>query len=84
MLPVEDSSNALFMVPAVARASSGSTETHEFGKRQEHGSLEVWICTSCGLTEWYSANVNQALAQLSRNPKSGVTYVDGDSPAPYR
>jgi hypothetical protein len=54
----------------------------DYGFRQEHGQFEVWICASCGLTEWYSVNVNQALSLLCQNPSSGVSYVDGDTQPP--
>jgi hypothetical protein len=84
MLPVFDSSNAIHPLPAVCRASSGSTKTHELGARQEDGTFEVWICTKCGLTDWYAVDVNTALTVLSRTHGSGVQLVDGESQTPYR
>lgn len=84
MLPEFDSKNAIYPFPAVCRSSSGTTETHGWGKKQEHGQLEAWICATCGLTEWYAVDVNQALAQLCQIPGSGVSYVDGDAQPPYR
>jgi hypothetical protein len=65
--------HAVAIMPAVCRPGSGP--------RVAAGRFELWICVSCGLTEWYAANVNEALAALAQNPQSGVVYVDGDLPA---
>ena len=84
MLPDRGSTNMVYPMPAVCRFGSGSFETADHGNRQEIGSLEMWICTGCGLTEWYAVDVNATLSYLSRNSQSGVTFVDGGTQAPYR
>ena len=58
--------------------------THEHAPRQEQGTFEVWICTQCGLTDWYAVDVNPTLDFLSRTYGSGVQLVDGESQTPYR
>ena len=82
MLPQFDSRNAMYTLPVVCRSELGDTATHGWGKRQEHGRFEVWICAGCGLTEWYAVDVNESLKRLSREPGSGVSYVDGDARKP--
>ncbi|MET7400650.1 hypothetical protein ABZS66_44945 [Dactylosporangium sp. NPDC005572] len=79
MVPDTDSSNVVELLPAVARAGSGAAVTGEFKKRVEAGRFEVWICSACGYTEWYAHEVNDMLAWLSRNPRSGVRYSDADA-----
>jgi predicted nucleic-acid-binding Zn-ribbon protein len=53
-------------------------------KRVDAGSFEVWVCSGCGLTEWYATGVNDALAQLASEPESGVRFIDGGEPGVYR
>ncbi len=79
MLPQFHTRNALYRLPVVCRSEFGSTDPHGWGERQEHGRFEVWICAGCGLTEWYAVDVNESLSRLSREPSSGVSYVDGDA-----
>lgn len=43
----------------------------------EVGTFEVWICAECGFTEWYANGVNEALADLSRFPETGVLFFNG-------
>ncbi len=85
MVPDWESNNVVQPLPAVARAGSGTTETHGWEKKLVAGAFEVWICSACGLTEWYAGGVNETLAKLSRIEGSGVAYVDGDAGVPpYR
>jgi hypothetical protein len=84
LLPQFDSPNANYPMPAICRSSSGTIE-YDLGKREQAGTFEIWICSACGLTEWYATNVNDTLQYLSRAHGSGVSLVDGDkTQAPYR
>jgi predicted nucleic-acid-binding Zn-ribbon protein len=48
------------------------------------GRLEAWICTHCGLTEWYALDVEE-LVHAAAIEGSGVRSVDLESePSPYR
>ncbi len=79
-----DSSNVVKVLAGVARFAGGTTKGG-LGKKIQRGAFEVWICSACGLTEWYAAGVNEALADLSRVHDSGVAFVDGDAgAAPFR
>ncbi|WP_432988882.1 hypothetical protein [Dactylosporangium sp. CA-233914] len=82
MIPDGDSSNVVVPLPAVTRLGSGSAVGAEFRRRLEAGHFEAWICTACGYTEWYALEVNEVLARLSQNPRSGVLYYDADAAAP--
>jgi predicted nucleic-acid-binding Zn-ribbon protein len=80
LLPDTDSRNSVELLPGITRLASGSAVGTDLGKRTEAGRFEVWICTACGYTEWYAHQVNEALAWLTRNPRSGVHYYDADAP----
>ncbi|MEU0558013.1 hypothetical protein [Dactylosporangium sp. NPDC006015] len=81
MLPEPDNRNVVDVLPAVTRWASGSADGGSTDKRIEAGRFEVWICAACGYTEWYSLQVNEMLAWLTHNPRSGVHYYDADAPA---
>ena len=49
------------------------------------GSLEAWICASCGLTEWYAKNVGEAFERIiARGRKVHVRVVERAGTTPFR
>jgi predicted nucleic-acid-binding Zn-ribbon protein len=57
----------------------------EKSARLEAGTFEIWICSACGLTEWYAKDANEMLAYFARFHDGGVRVVDGEAgKAPYR
>jgi len=52
-------------------------------QRAEIGTFEAWICSACGLTEWYAMNAAQALEHLARLDND-VRVVEATAEAPYR
>lgn len=74
-------------MPAVTRDQSGLPRREGFGRRSA-GTLEMWVCSSCGYVEWYAQQMRELtelLTALSRIPPSGVRFHDGgDSASPYR
>ncbi|WP_426512681.1 hypothetical protein ACPPVO_19820 [Dactylosporangium sp. McL0621] len=80
MIPDNDGSNLVALLPGVARLASGAATGGELRQRIEAGRFEAWVCTACGYTEWYAHEVNETLARLARNPRSGVRHHDADAP----
>jgi predicted nucleic-acid-binding Zn-ribbon protein len=48
-------------------------------KRAAVGTFEAWVCTSCGYTEWYAKQFQQALWQYLQEHQTDVRLVDGDA-----
>lgn len=51
--------------------------------RAEIGRFETWICSACGLTEWYARNVKTAFEALARMSPH-VRVVERGAKEPYR
>jgi len=89
-IPEWQYSNSVKPFPVVTRPGTiqllpGETEIPD---RRVAGTFEVWLCSSCGYTEWYAQQTRglaELLAGLARIQSSGVRFHDGDAaPAPYR
>ncbi|WP_433042091.1 hypothetical protein [Dactylosporangium sp. CS-033363] len=79
LIPDGDSSNVAVPLPPITRLGSGSATGAELRRRRQAGRFELWICTACGYTEWYAHDVNETLAALAQNPRSGVHHHDADA-----
>ena len=44
-------------------------------KKMNVGTYDVFVCFSCGYTEWYAGE----LEQLEENPEEGVHLIDGET-----
>jgi predicted nucleic-acid-binding Zn-ribbon protein len=64
-------------VDQVPGASGGNT------LRVEIGTFEAWICSACGLTEWYAMNAVEALEHLAKLDND-VRVVEDIPATPYR
>ena len=61
----------------VPGASSGNDQ------RVEIGTFEAWVCSACGLTEWYAMHAVEALEHLAKLDND-VRLVEDIAAAPYR
>lgn len=70
----------------VAKVESRYEDSHK-APALKIGQFQVVICANapCGYTEWYAYGLER-LQEASRDPKSGVRFVDGDAgnKSPYR
>mgnify|MGYP003425324118 FL=1 len=70
--------NTSEVLPVITRSAKGGLGVDR-GSRQAKGWFEMWICSGCGCTEWYAAEVNETLATLARTPEiSGVRFHDNE------
>lgn len=83
--PHSESSNSIHPLWLVATPAGKDETGVEDGTRyRSHAcKLEAWVCSACGLVEWYAQNTGE-LALLARSYAGGVRVVRSKGEAPYR
>jgi hypothetical protein len=76
--PAQDSINGIVKMhvttAAIYSASVGLTDDNTY--RAAIGSFEIWVCSACGLTEWYARDAVKALELLAKHGGHGVRVVE--------
>lgn len=83
--PHYDSSNVVLPMHVttaeVAASAIGLDDRNP--RRAAIGTFEIWVCSACGLTEWYARDATAALERLA-DMGMGVRIVERRDPGPYR
>lgn len=84
--PAHDSSNRIVKMNVTtaeiyARAV-GLDDDNNY--RAAIGGFELWVCSTCGLTEWYARDAMKALELLAKYGGHGVRIVERPGDPPYR
>lgn len=84
--PAQESINTIvnFHVTTAATYAAGVGLDDDNPYRAAIGSFEIWVCSSCGLTEWYARDANRALELLAKMGTQGVRIVEQPSSGPFR
>jgi len=84
--PEHDSSNTIIRMnvttAAIHSAAVGLTDNNMY--RAAIGSFEIWVCSACGLTEWYARDATEALELLAKYGDHGVRVVEHRDDGPFR
>jgi predicted nucleic-acid-binding Zn-ribbon protein len=85
--PDHDSANLIYPMHVTAFALPASEVGLTTGNdhRTMVGTFEAWICSRCGLTEWYAKNVGDAFERiLESGRKVHVRVVERPHGTPFR
>ncbi len=84
--PAQDSINGIVkMHVTTAGIYSGAVGLDDDNAyRAAIGTFEIWVCSSCGLTEWYARDAIKALELLAKYGGHGVRVVERPGDPPYR